>query len=168
MYEGIKKHLSIAQNLNTTRVMIKDNITKIVLNLDNEVLSLSMKYVLSSYGKMYRSFLIFGLIDMFNQSIIPFIDIATAVELIHTYTLVHDDLPAMDNDDMRRGQLSCHKKFGVGTAILTGNALLTLGFHLLSKDNIHIPPMIRINIISCISNLIGFILNIPDFKRGLF
>src|SRR3990172_6749435 len=60
-------------------------------------------------------------------------DLACALEFIHTYSLIHDDLPALDNDDLRRGQPTCHKKFGEAIAILAGDALLTLAFEILGR-----------------------------------
>ncbi|HLD29178.1 MAG TPA: polyprenyl synthetase family protein, partial [bacterium] len=62
------------------------------------------------------------------------LDLASAVEILHTYSLIHDDLPSMDDDDYRRGRLSCHKKFSEAAAVLAGDALLTLGMKLLSRD----------------------------------
>ena len=78
---------------------------------------------------------------------------AAAIEMVHTYSLVHDDLPAMDNDDIRRGQPSCHKAFNEATAILTGDALLTLAFEVLAKeiDN----PAIAVSLIRTLAEVAG-------------
>ena len=70
--------------------------------------------------------------------------------MIHTYSLIHDDLPAMDNDDMRRGQLACHKKYSEAIAILAGDALQSLAFELLSAESIAILPAIKLKIINLI------------------
>lgn len=78
--------------------------------------------------------------------------IACAIEFIHTYSLIHDDLPAMDNDDFRRGKPACHKVFGPANAILAGDALLTLAFNTIAKDA---NPKIALNIIKELSDAIG-------------
>ncbi|MFH1076872.1 MAG: polyprenyl synthetase family protein [Pseudomonadota bacterium] len=98
-----------------------------------QIIHKAMRYAVFPGGKRIRPILTiagFEACGSTNNSIMP---IACAVELIHTYTLIHDDLPCMDNDDYRRGRLSCHKKFDEGIALLTGDALLTLGFQLLSE-----------------------------------
>jgi geranylgeranyl diphosphate synthase type II len=70
---------------------------------------------------------------IFAADVTPILPVACALEFIHTYSLIHDDLPALDNDDLRRGKPTCHKKFGEATAILAGDALLTLAFETLAK-----------------------------------
>lgn len=98
-----------------------------------QMLHKAMRYAVFPGGKRIRPILTiagFEACGSTNNSIMP---VACAVEFIHTYTLIHDDLPCMDNDDYRRGRLSCHKKFDEGIALLTGDALLTLGFQLLSE-----------------------------------
>lgn len=79
--------------------------------------------------------------------------VACAMELIHTYSLIHDDLPALDNDDLRRGQATCHKKFGEATAILAGDGLLTLAFETLSKAEIE--PARRVAVIRTLAEAAG-------------
>ena len=96
----------------------------------------SMRYSLLGGGKRIRPILTLAAADAIgtqNDEILPF---AAALELIHTYSLVHDDLPAMDNDDYRRGRLTNHKVFGDGMAILAGDALLTMAFELCSRPTI--------------------------------
>jgi geranylgeranyl pyrophosphate synthase len=80
--------------------------------------------------------------------------VAGALELIHTYSLVHDDLPAMDDDDFRRGQLSCHRRFGEATAILAGDALLTLAFGQLASES-SFPPALMKDLIGRIARSAG-------------
>jgi len=110
---------------------------KLFLNKSNQShLSQSMKYGLLSGGKRFRSTIIVNTGKIFNISYKKLIALAAAVECIHSYSLIHDDLPAMDNDDYRRGKLSTHKKFNEFTAILTGNSLLTLAFEILSSKNL--------------------------------
>jgi len=95
-----------------------------------------MRYCVSSGGKRFRPLLCLGACEAVGTPAGRALPIACAVELIHTYSLVHDDLPAMDNADERRGQPACHRKFGEGNAILIGDALLTLAFELLSRDGL--------------------------------
>ena len=80
---------------------------------------------------------------------------AVAIELIHCYSLVHDDLPAMDNDDLRRGHPTCHKKFDDTTAILVGDALQTLAFQVLSDKKTHADPEVRCELITELANSSG-------------
>lgn len=93
-----------------------------------------MRYCVLSGGKRFRPLLCVGACEAVGRPARQALAVACALELIHTYSLVHDDLPAMDNADERRGQPSCHRKFGEGNAILIGDALLTLAFELLGRD----------------------------------
>lgn len=85
-------------------------------------------------GKRLRPVLALTVVEMLGRDFSKYENLFAALECIHTYSLIHDDLPAMDNDDMRRGNVTCHKKFGESTAILAGDGLLTLAFELLSED----------------------------------
>ena len=93
-----------------------------------------MRYCVFSGGKRFRPLLVFGGCEAVGAPAHRALAAACAVELVHTYSLVHDDLPAMDNADERRGQPTCHRKFGEGNAILVGDALLTLAFELLGRN----------------------------------
>ncbi len=93
-----------------------------------------MKYALTGGGKRIRPVLVLAACDMFNTPISFVIPNAIAAEYIHTYSLIHDDLPCMDDDDFRRGNPTCHKKFGEDMAVLAGDALLSTAFEALSKD----------------------------------
>ncbi len=101
-------------------------------NQNNSLLISPMKYGVISGGKKIRSTLIFDAGKLFKLKANKLIRICAAVECIHSYSLIHDDLPCMDNDSYRRGKLSTHKKFGEATAVLAGNSLLTLAFEILS------------------------------------
>lgn len=97
-------------------------------------LKAAMRYMLQSGGKRIRSALVLWCCELTAGKQTVAADIAAAaIEMVHTYSLIHDDLPAMDNDDLRRGRASCHKEFDEATAILTGDALLTLAFELPAK-----------------------------------
>jgi geranylgeranyl diphosphate synthase type II len=97
----------------------------------------AMAYALLAPGKRFRPLLTLLAAEACEGDVQAAMPAACAVEMIHAYSLVHDDLPAMDNDDYRRGQPTCHKKFGEGMAILVGDALLTLAFEVLAR---HIQP----------------------------
>ena len=97
-----------------------------------------MRYSVFSGGKRFRSSIIINMGKVFNISYKKLIIIGAAVECVHSYSLIHDDLPAMDNDDLRRGKLSAHKKFNEFTAILAGNSLLTLAFEIIADKNLKI------------------------------
>ena len=88
----------------------------------------AMRYSVFAGGKRVRPMLCLETARMFPSDIEPALHPACAIEFIHTYSLIHDDLPSLDNDDLRRGKPTCHKKFGEATAILAGDALLTLAF----------------------------------------
>ncbi len=88
----------------------------------------AMRYSVFAGGKRIRPILCLETARIFISDVTPALHPACAIEFIHTYSLIHDDLPALDNDDLRRGKPTCHKKFGEATAILAGDALLTLAF----------------------------------------
>ncbi len=94
-----------------------------------------MKYGTLAGGKKIRSSMIIGTGKLFNLKLAKLLNVCAAVECIHSYSLIHDDLPCMDNDKFRRGKLSTHVKFGESTAILAGNSLLTLAFEIISDKN---------------------------------
>ena len=94
----------------------------------------AMKYSLMSGGKRLRPILLMAAADAVNENGNKFVTTASAIEMIHTYSLIHDDLPAMDNDDYRRGKLTCHKVFGEAVAILAGDALQALAFEVIFRQ----------------------------------
>lgn len=93
----------------------------------------SMRYSVDAGGKRLRPALVLGACELICGDDEPALPAACAIEMVHTYSLIHDDLPAMDNDDFRRGKPTCHKQFGEATAILAGDALLTLAFYELAQ-----------------------------------
>ncbi|MDY4010977.1 MAG: farnesyl diphosphate synthase [Fusobacterium gastrosuis] len=103
-----------------------------------DVISEGMKYSILNGGKRLRPILLFATLDLLGIDLNKGVKSAIALEMIHSYSLVHDDLPALDNDNYRRGQLTTHKKFGEAEAILIGDALLTHAFYLLSEKNLTI------------------------------
>ena len=107
----------------------------------------AMSYASIGSGKRLRPFLLYEISRMLGVSEQRIWPVACAIELVHCYSLVHDDLPAMDDDDMRRGKKSLHKAYDEATAILTGDALLTLAFQILSQSDDVIPADIRLKLI---------------------
>ena len=114
-----------------------------------------MKYGLLPGGKKIRTKLITDVGKIFRIKYQNLIQVGAAVECIHAYSLIHDDLPCMDNDLLRRGKPSTHKKFGESTAILAGNSLLTIAFEILSQKSFHIDCKSKINLIKLISECSG-------------
>ena len=115
----------------------------------------SMKYGLLPGGKKIRSKILIDVGKIFNLNYRSLIRIGAAVECIHAYSLIHDDLPCMDNDSIRRGKLSTHKKFGESTAVLAGNSLLTLAFEILSDKSLLLKENTKVKLINLISECSG-------------
>ena len=114
-----------------------------------------MKYGLFPGGKKIRSKIIFDVGSMFNLKKENLTILAASVEAIHAYSLIHDDLPCMDDDNLRRGKPSAHVKFGESTAILAGNSLLTTAFEILSDKNFKVEEKIKSNLINLLSRCSG-------------
>ena len=114
----------------------------------------AIEYSLKAGGKRIRPILTVKVCEMLNGNKDAAYDLGIALEFIHTYSLIHDDLPAMDDDDYRRGQLSNHKVFGEGMAVLAGDALLTLAFELLSE--LDLAPSDKVKIINLTAQKVGF------------
>ena len=114
-----------------------------------------MKYGLFSGGKKIRSKILIDIGLLFKLEYKSLIMIGSAVECIHAYSLIHDDLPCMDDDSIRRGKPSTHIKFGESTAVLAGNSLLTMAFEILSHKHLNLSEKIKINLINKISESSG-------------
>lgn len=140
-----------------TRLIVNEalsNYLKPKNDLTNRVIE-AMRYSAISDGKALRPFLIFEIGNMLNADKKALTVIACALEMVHTYSLIHDDLPAMDNDDMRRGKPSNHKQFDEATAILAGDGLLTKAFEILSDSEIPIEPLTKCQLICLLANCTG-------------
>ena len=122
----------------------------------NNYLTKPMSYSIFSGGKRFRSAIIISTGKIFKVDYKKLLVIGAVVECVHSYSLIHDDLPAMDNDDLRRGKLSTHKKFNEFTAILAGNSLLTLAFEILSSRNLNLPYKIKNELIKTLAIYSGF------------
>ena len=103
-----------------------------------ETIAKGMEYAVLNGGKRLRPFLLFATLELLNEDINKGVKSAIALEMIHSYSLVHDDLPALDNDDYRRGKLTTHKVFGEAEGILIGDSLLTYAFYVLSQKNLEL------------------------------
>ncbi|MGF6905537.1 polyprenyl synthetase family protein [Fusobacterium sp. PH5-44] len=136
-------------------------LVKAIENYSNEinypkVISSGMRYALLNGGKRIRPNLLLMTLDLLGKKIDNGIPTAVAIEMIHTYSLVHDDLPAMDNDDYRRGQLTTHKKYGEANGILIGDSLLTHAFFILTDKNENVISYEKIfKIVRKVSNYAG-------------
>ena len=118
-------------------------------------LIIPMRYGLFSGGKKIRSKILIDVGSIFGLDYKTLIIIGSAVECIHAYSLIHDDLPCMDNDSMRRGKQSTHVKYGESTAVLAGNSLLTMAFEILSHKNLKLSENVKIDLINKISESSG-------------
>jgi len=115
----------------------------------------AMRYGALLGGKRIRPFLVYAVGEMLGSTLDSLDPLACAVECIHAYSLIHDDLPAMDNDDLRRGQATCHKKFDEATAILAGDALQSLAFDILSMPDTQFSSQTQIKMINRLAKASG-------------
>ena len=142
-------------NLNNVASDINKFLKIFLKNQSKSALLIPMKYSLLPGGKKIRSKLVIDVGKIFGVKYKKLIQLGAAIECIHAYSLIHDDLPCMDNDSIRRGKLTSHKKFGESTAILAGNSLLTIGYEILSSKNLNISDKIKNNLINLISKCVG-------------
>ena len=115
----------------------------------------AMRYSLFSGGKRLRPFLVLASSELFDVDRKQALRVAAAIECVHCYSLIHDDLPAMDNDDLRRGKPTVHKKYSEATAILAGDALLTMAFDIIADVATHPDANIRIELTRAIAHASG-------------
>ena len=115
----------------------------------------AMRYVCLNGGKRFRPFLVVESAALFEVPRQNALMAGAALECVHCYSLVHDDLPAMDNDDLRRGQPTAHKAFDEATAILAGDGLLTFAFDILSRHETHADPSVRIELVMALARASG-------------
>ena len=116
----------------------------------------AIKYGLFSGGKKFRSYLVINSGKLFNLNYKNLIVIGAAVECMHSYSLIHDDLPSMDNGDYRRGKKSTHKVFGESTAILAGNSLLTLAFEILTSNQLNTNYKVKSDLVYSLASSAGY------------
>jgi len=121
----------------------------------NSYLLYPMKYGVFSGGKRFRSAIVVNAGKIYDINYKTLIIISAAIECLHSYSLIHDDLPSMDNDELRRGKLSVHKKFNEFTAILAGNSLLTLAFEILSGNDLKLKKNYKNELVKTLSICAG-------------
>jgi len=143
--------------LSSKRKQINQALDSIFANTSNKIVK-AMKYSLMAGGKRIRPVLCVAAAETVGGQSQDVISAACALEMIHTYSLIHDDLPSMDNDDIRRGQPTCHVAFDEATAILAGDALLTLAFEVLSSTEFVQDNHVRnwMNVIHTLSTAAGY------------
>ena len=128
---------------------------KILNKQNNSKLIPAMKYGLFPGGKKIRSKILIDIGSLLSIEYKTLIAVGAAIECIHAYSLIHDDLPCMDNDKIRRGKPSTHIKFGESTAVLAGNSLLTMAFEILTNPTLKVSEKIKINLIQKLSECSG-------------
>ncbi len=141
-------------NLKPLQERINTFLATYITQFSSTKLQQAMSYSLLAGGKRIRPILVYLTGQMFDCSLAKLDEAAAAIEMIHTYSLIHDDLPAMDNDNLRRGKPTCHIKYGHAEAILAGDALQSLAFSLLSESQ-HLNNQVKIDMISELANASG-------------
>lgn len=148
----------ITKYLEDTKQLINTHLLTLLDKLNApKILKEAMAYSLSAGGKRIRPILLLATLEAFQENKEKGLDVACAIEMLHTYSLIHDDLPAMDNDDLRRGKPTNHKVFGEANAILAGDALLTYSFEILSSFNKHddVTPEMKLELIRRLAQATG-------------
>ncbi|WP_304128820.1 polyprenyl synthetase family protein [Gemella sanguinis] len=140
----------ISENRNSLNIYAKEYIENLEIP---ELLKESIIYSLVNDGKKIRPLSFLYLLKFYNIDYKEYFDVALAIELVHTYSLVHDDLPEMDNDDYRWGKPTNHRVYGQDIAVLTGDSMLTLAFEVLSKGSIN--DTLKVNLIQQFANYSG-------------
>lgn len=148
---------ALKDNLLKTRILIDTALEEVLKKPDDLTRNVveAMRYSAIGAGKAFRPFLIFTVGSMYHLSEKLLMPLALALEMVHTYSLIHDDLPAMDNDTLRRGKPTCHIQFDEATAILAGDALLTQAFEILSDKSFLVSNEIKITLISKLAQAAG-------------
>ncbi len=151
---------NLSQYLKEKQTLVNKYLQRILLQYDKRLeLIMAMDHSLMAPGKRLRPILSMAAAQACGKDFLIALPACCAIEMIHTYSLIHDDLPAMDNDDLRRGLPTCHKKFSEATAILAGDALLTHAFNVISNPeqvfDIYPDDQTRIKLISKISQAAG-------------
>lgn len=137
--------------LDTCRSLVDGELERLLPDTATEPVSVhqAIRWSVFAGGKRFRPALVLAAGETFGAPLNQLLATACALELIHTYSLIHDDLPSMDNDDLRRGMPTCHVKFGEATAILAGDALQALAFKIIANDE-QLSPEVSIKLISLI------------------
>ncbi|AZL15965.1 polyprenyl synthetase family protein [Rickettsiales endosymbiont of Stachyamoeba lipophora] len=150
--------MPIQQLLAENAKNIEHELTELLSNkaqLPHNQIYEAIRYSTLSGGKRLRPFMVMATSKAFNVPTKYALRAAASIEMIHCYSLIHDDLPGLDNDDLRRGQPTCHKQFDEATAILAGDSLLTLAFEILSDPKTHPSAQIRCELIASLAKACG-------------
>lgn len=149
--------ISLQEQLTQTVEALNKTITRLLpeTDLPEAPLFEAMRYGTLNGGKRLRPFLVIQSAKLFNVDPKRSRRVAAALEFVHCYSLIHDDLPAMDNADLRRGKPSAHKAFDEATAILAGDALLTLAFEVLADSETHEDPRVRVELVAALAQASG-------------
>ncbi|MBX9591790.1 MAG: polyprenyl synthetase family protein [Hyphomonadaceae bacterium] len=151
--------MAFSQRLNQSTGLVEAHLVALLDNLaagaTPERLIAAMRHGTLSGGKRFRPFLVLETAAMFGLPAEAALETAAAVECVHCYSLIHDDLPAMDDDDMRRGRPTVHKAFDEWTAILAGDALLALAFERLAQPATHADPAVRMELVAELARASG-------------
>lgn len=148
---------SIEKYLKEKRIAIESTLNRLLHSPKKypPIIHQAMRYAVFGKGKRLRPILLIAAAEACGGKASDVLPAACAIEMIHTYSLIHDDLPAIDDDDYRRGKLSCHKKFGEAMAILAGDALLTRAFEVLSQMRFPKDKVLQAKVIAQITQAIG-------------
>ncbi|WP_438382553.1 polyprenyl synthetase family protein [Asaia sp. BMEF1] len=148
---------ALAASLGTAARAIETTIDRLLPMVDGDesVLLEAMRYAALGGGKRLRGYLVTEIAAIFGAEAEGALRVAASVEMLHAYSLVHDDLPAMDDDDLRRGQPSTHKQFDEAIAILAGDALQTSAFEILADEATHPDPAVRIALVTALAQASG-------------
>jgi farnesyl diphosphate synthase len=133
---------------------IVDGLLKVPPGLEARVYE-AMRYSALAPGKRLRPLLVLAGARLFGVARRSALQVGAAIEMVHAYSLIHDDLPAMDNSDLRRGRPTCHKAFDDATAVLAGDGLLTMAFEALSHPDAHGDPAVRCELVSALGQAAG-------------
>lgn len=149
--------INLQEQLDQTVESLNKAITRLLpeSDLPEAPLFEAMRYGTLNGGKRLRPFLVIQCAKLFNVDPKRSRRVAAALEFVHCYSLIHDDLPAMDNADLRRGKPSTHKAFDESTAILAGDALLTLAFEILADSETHEDPRVRVDLVAALAQAAG-------------
>lgn len=134
-------------------IEINERLKHILDSYPESTVKEAMLYSLNAGGKRIRPVMLLQVIRSYGLDYHEYMDIACALEMIHTYSLIHDDLPGMDNDDLRRGRPTCHKQFNEATAILAGDGLLNEAVNIILQTKIN--NELKINLLSCLYRASG-------------
>ena len=149
--------MKINKIINNNAIILDKFLQKYLKRQSYSELLAPMKYGTLFGGKKIRSTIILNAAKIFNLNLSQVINVCAAVECIHSYSLIHDDLPCMDNDKLRRGKPSTHMKYGESTAILAGNSLLTLAFEIITDKKFKIKPATKVILLKKLAECAGHV-----------